>query len=250
MGLHDSLLDPSAAIVCRSEDDLESTIDLAQGADDSTLVVKSVRPRFATMNVGTMDYGGQGNSCSLKANEILRQCQEECFHIIGVQETRSRESKLVTNGPFTRLISRGDNGQAGVELWIAHQAISEALGADFQPNKDICVWHSDSRILAVRCQIGHTILEWVVIYAPQRGKGQAEQEAWWKEVDQVFKKRDKKALLFILGDCNCSIGSVTSEAIGDMAPDFEDTGGSYLREFCSAYNLIVPSTFRCWHEAG
>ena len=69
------------------------------------------------------------------------------------------------------------------------------FGADFNPGKDICVWHTESRILAARCQLGNIALELVVIYAPLRGRGSEEQEMWWNHVDQVVRKRDNRALL-------------------------------------------------------
>ena len=100
----------------------------------------------------------------------------------------------------------------------------------------------------MHCHFGTTKFELVVIYAPQRGKGQEELECWWEHFARVLQQRDQNAALFILGDFNCSIGSVPSEGIGDVAVDFEDCGGTHLRELCSQHSLIVPSTFRCWHD--
>ena len=87
---------------------------------------------------------------------------------------------------------------------------------------------SDSRILAARCQVGNLAMDFLVIYAPQRGRGDEFVKAWWKGFARILNQRDPRAMLFILGDCNCGIGSVESAAIGDEAPDVEDEGGTQL----------------------
>ena len=206
--------------------------------------------RMATMNVGTLhpvEDSHAATICSMKAAEILRQRQLEQLHAVGVQESRARQNQMLVHGPFTRLISKGDRGQAGVELWLDTDALAKIFATDFQPAKDMCVWHSDSRILAARCQLGTSVIEFLVLYAPQRGRGTEEQTDWWHFVDEVLCKRDRQATLVILGDCNCSVGSVSSNAIGEVAPDFEDTGGACLRKLCEDHGLIIPSTFSHWH---
>ena len=102
--------------------------------------------------------------------------------------------------------------------------------------------------MAVHCRFGTISFEIFVVYAPQRGKGQTEIELWWDHFEQVLQQRDKEAALFILGDFNCSVGSVTTPGIGDVAADLEDAGGTRLREMCGRYSLCAPSTFSCWHE--
>ena len=206
------------------------------------------RLRFATANVETMDYNGDSECGSIKANELLRQCQQEQLHICAIQESRARYSRTITNGPFTRFVAKGCNGQAGVELWLNGEELAKIFHCAFQPEKDVCVWHSSERILAARCQLGTTVLEIVVFYAPQRGRAREEQDLWWQHFKSVLDKRDKRAHLFMLGDGNCSVGSCSGDEIGPLAADFEDEGGEYLREICVEQKLMIPSTFEGWHE--
>ena len=206
------------------------------------------RLRFATANVETMDYNGDSDCSSIKANELLRQCQQEHIHICAVQESRARNSRTITNGPFTRFVAKGCNGQAGVELWMNGEELAKIFHCVFQPEKDVCVWYSSERILAARCQLGTSALEIVVFYAPHRGRTVQEQELWWRHFKSVLAKRDKRAHLFMLGDGNCSVGSCSGDEIGHLAADFEDDGGEHLREICTEQKLMIPSTFDCWHE--
>ena len=80
---------------------------------------ESSQIRVATVKVGTLLYDNrQGLGVSWKAIEILKPCEERGIHIIGVQESRAARTQCIETGPFTRLIAAGQNGQAGVELWI------------------------------------------------------------------------------------------------------------------------------------
>ena len=113
---------------------------------------------FATVNVRTLEYGsGDGSSVSWKVNELLHQFANNGIHIIGVQESRARVSSCVSMGPFMRLISAGVQGQAGVELWLNAEEIGRMFGVQIVADKDLCTWHSDTRILAVRCSFGAVV---------------------------------------------------------------------------------------------
>lgn len=206
------------------------------------------RIRFATANVGTLDYKGETSCCSIKANELLRQCQQEGIHVCAIQESRAATSRTITNGPYTRYIAKGTNGQAGVELWLNAPELSKIFHCDFHPEKDVCVWHCSERILAARCRCGAHTLELIVFYAPQRGRGAQVQELWWSQFNDVLQKRDKGAYLFMLGDGNCSVGSIDDEAIGSLDEDIEDEGGGHLHDICRRESLMIPSTFDQWHQ--
>ena len=107
--------------------------------DDQPQRCRVHRLRFATANVETMEYNGDSDCGSIKANELLRQCQLEHIHICAIQESRARLSRIVTNEPFTRFVAKGCNGQAGVELWLNGEELAKIFHCDFQPEKDVCV---------------------------------------------------------------------------------------------------------------
>eukprot|EP00435_Cladocopium_sp_Y103_P072507 s255_g40.t1 len=202
---------------------------------------------FATANVGSMDYEGARGCISLKANELMRQFQDEACHIIGIQESRAKQDQFLSQGPFARYVAAGTNGQAGVELWIQPQALAEIFETEFHPEKDATVWQANDRILATRLQLGKLALEVVVAYAPQRGRPGAEIEAWWDQFHSTLQQRDQKALLFILGDMNCQLGSVEGNATGSHCYDMEDEPGRRFRELCEELHLVIPSTFAQFH---
>ena len=212
-------------------------------------VAKTATLKLATANVGTFTYQGDlvNASENYKVNDLLQQCLEHEFDLIGVQETRSRSSQHVQNGPFARLISAGRRGQAGVELWVNEQQISQKFGFPFDAKNNITVWRQSERILAARINISDLMFDCCVIYAPQSGHAEHDIVQWWQSLHDVLQSRSRDIPLFCLGDCNAKIGSVTSDGIGDHVPDYEDTAGTCLRDLCRDFTLAVPSTFQHLH---
>eukprot|EP00435_Cladocopium_sp_Y103_P046691 s371_g13.t1 len=236
---------PEAVLLHAHDDGRRSN---SQWQDDDQNAIRARHLTFATANVGTLDYSGADGCVSLKANELLHQFQEAELHIIGIQESRAKQSAFRLQGEFARYISAGSGGQAGVELWIQWRKIGQIFGVDFHPEKDAAVWFSSERILATRIQLGKLALELVVAYAPQRGKSSQELQLWWETFTEVVNKRDKQALLFVMGDMNCSIGSVTGLANGSHCYDIEDDPGTFWRELCEKCDLLIPSTFEDFHQ--
>ena len=132
-----------------------------------------------------------GAGVTYKAAELMQQFLNEGVTVIGVQETRARTSGLHSHGPFTCLVSAGDNGQAGVELWINGAALSDELGIDFDPRQDVGIFQCDARLLAAKCHFGRTTVVVIVAYAPQRGRGENEILSWWQNLRTLLQRVDR-----------------------------------------------------------
>ena len=87
----------------------------------------------------------------------LRQFEENGTHIIEVQESRAGHTQCIASEPFTRMIVAGERGNAGVELWVNGEELSKIFQADFSPQKALCVWHHDTRIIGARCSFGSVV---------------------------------------------------------------------------------------------
>ena len=232
---------------------------LDKGWIDSTLANRrpqdqadtwSTTLRIATANVGTLDQNNvdERTGITYKTNEILHQMSQQQIHIMAVQEGRAKTSRHVTHGPFDCIISAGDRGQAGVELWFNTEALQEVCGCTIRFQSDICVWYSTPRILAVSCRLGSVHIEVLVGYAPQAGKAVTDITEWWQDVDHVLAQISRDATIIFLGDFNCKIGSVTCDGIGDHDAGFEDAGGECFRHVCAKHGLLVPSTWSTFHH--
>ena len=119
---------------CKARTD--STLILNGGDEESC---RHAALHFASINVGTLhqDQMMPNASVTYKAAELMHQFAEANLHFVGVQETRARTSCSKQFGSFTCLVSAGMHGQAGVELWVNEQAVSEALGFQFRVDRDL-----------------------------------------------------------------------------------------------------------------
>ena len=203
----------------------------------------------ATVNVGTMEYDAQCDiPVSMKSRELAHQFQENGWDIVFIQESRARNTCVALEGSYARIISAGCKGQAGVEIWIHIDQFRNKLDVEFDYNKDLMVWHSDARCLAVHLALPGCEVDLLSCYAPQRGRGHDDIKEWWEHFEHTVNKRTWRCPLWIAGDFNCSVGTIGSEEVGDLAPDIEDVGGEYLRKFAANHQCKVANTWSDIHQ--
>ena len=239
--------------------DVQTILSQVQESPDQSwpdkVLAKSCEPRkdtsaqqitlqVATVNVGTMHYthGECDQVLSSKVHELAHQFDNNGWDVVCLQETRARYSCQRVVGPYSRIIAAGQKGCAGVEIWVHEELVRSKLGCDFDGAQDITVWHSDTRVLAIHLNVQGWQVDVVTCYAPQRGRQMEEIRSWWKDFRQVCKKRTWHCPMWIAGDFNCSVGSITSEWIGDCDPDFEDEPGSMMHEFVAEMRMKVVNT--------
>ena len=208
--------------------------------------VTSVTWKFGSANVCTLE--DPKDNAGVKVGILQKQAQQACYDVFILQETRSRHDMCSENDDFLRIGSAAHNGQGGVEIWFRKRGSFLETGFGEIQKNHLIAWHADHRILGL--SIMHPALECdiVGIYAPQSGRTDQEIKDWWSTLCEVLDKRPSHGPLFLIGDANAKIGAVNSSAIGDLAPDFEDCAGEMLRDCCSRFSLILPSTFGEWHE--
>ncbi|CAL1161389.1 unnamed protein product [Cladocopium goreaui] len=245
---------PSLRVILQNE-----SPDAFQGTIDRTLDEKTAHQsvqehrnvlRVATVNVGTLEQSQilPGTSVSHKTHEIIQQFLQEDIHVVAVQEGRARCSRTVHHGPFTCFIGAASAGVGGVELWINGEEISRIFDVPFDPQQDACVWYATHRLMAVRAHIGDKTIEFLTCYAPQRARPAHEIHEWWDELETVMRQMKGDSTCIILGDFNCKIGSINTDAIGSAGADLEDFAGSRLRRCCEQFDLAIPSTWDTLHQ--
>ena len=207
--------------------------------------VTSIDWKFGSANVCTLDDPKDVVGC--KVGILQRQALHAGYDIFVLQETRGRKDICSENDDFLRIGSAAHGGQGGVEVWFRKKGPFLETGFGEIQKSQLVAWHADHRILGL--SILHPALECdiVGIYAPQSGRSEQEIKEWWSTLLKILEGRPSKGPLFLIGDANAKIGAVTSSAIGDLSPDFEDQAGEMLREVCSKWALVIPSTFGEWH---
>ena len=205
--------------------------------------------RVATLNVGTMNYNTEEHTASsFKTRELLRQFELADVDVIGIQESRARFAQCVVEGPFFRIISEGNKGHDGVELWLRIDVLGHKLGFNIDTSKDLCVIHSSARLLVVHLNCHSSGIVFVVGYAPQRGRPDHEIQAWWDDTRKVLSECPGHCSFIMMGDLNCKVGRIPTAGIGTRAADFEDLGGQNLRGICDMLSMNIVNTMGHLHE--
>ena len=199
----------------------------------------SLRLRLATYNVLSLcgkafhDNNTAGLAFAPARPAILAAALHACgVSVAGIQEARTAEGRLTTEG-FLRICSGAVKGQFGVELWfkvncpvVASDATDSALAA-FEPSA-LTVLHADPRRLLVLFSAADVRLLFVSLHAPHRGAESHILDSWWLTTRQLLERHASRGLVFLMGDCNASVGSVTSCAVGDHAADTQDVAGDHF----------------------
>lgn len=211
-------------------------------ADDS----KQVKWKFGTVNVRTMEYGG--DIFSHKQNVIQHQAKDFAFDVLALQECRGRHDAFHDDVHFLRVAAAARQGRGGLELWFRKFGSFCDTGCGDITKEDLVVWHTDHRVLAVSCLHPALRCDFIAFYAPQRGLGPELIEEWWTSFAGIVQQRPLQGQVVLLGDANARVGSVTSPGIQDLAADLEDMGGAHLRALCDRWELCLPCTFPDWHR--
>ena len=130
-------------------------------------VLKHGQPRSASCNPTARDFNGPG--LLGRVPFIRLQLEEAGANIIGLQETRAKQTETVESATHFRFLSKGDDrGNLGVEIWFA-KTIPFAWQQDrplFSQANDFRVISWSPRHLIVRLVRGELRLLVITCHAP------------------------------------------------------------------------------------
>ena len=86
------------------------------------------------------------------------------------------------------------------------------------------------------------------LHAPHRGAEAPILSAWWAETKRLLENHASKGVVYLLGDFNAAVGSLTSRSVGDLDADVQDVAGDHLHDLLHRLSLWVPSTFQGVHS--
>ena len=179
------------------------------------------------------------------------QIHELGAHVVGLQETRTRESEVSKTAKFHKFKSAADKGHGGIELWFACDKVvgySNGTPVRLQPQRAVVVM-AQPELLAVRIPCGtQRPFLFLVGHAPHKGHEDAIKEQWWRTLDMVLRGQDPDVLPILLLDANAALGDIETDGIGQLDPMPEDLNGACLRQLVSGHRLWLPSTFPEHHE--
>ena len=86
-------------------------------------------------------------------------------------------------------------------------------------------------------------------YAPTSNAEEAEVERFYEDLQDLLELTPKKAVIFILGDCNANVGSQETPGVtGKFGLGVQKEAGQRLIEFCLENSLVIANTLFQQHR--
>ena len=210
--------------------------------------------RCVTANVLTL-YGLKqdgveatyGSCISARHEALLKLCKEQRFHMIGIQESRSRLCGYVATPDFHVLSAPcTTRGVGGVQLWIAKEwkgtSGSIHIAAD-----DLKIVHSGTQRMMVRLRHQDLKLVLLVGHAPNNVDPSVLHK-WWDGCSSACPASLKTWPMIAFLDANARLGSVVSPSVGPFQQQPENASGEAFHQWLAEEHMILPQTYEHMHS--
>ena len=89
----------------------------------------------------------------------------------------------------------------------------------------------------------------IQVYAPTSNTEEAEVEWFYEDLQDLLELKNKRDVLFILGDWNAKVGSQETPGVtGKFGLGVRNEAGQRLTEFCQENALVIANTFFQQHK--
>ena len=231
-----------------------------KSADEDILPDELLGTELASAKaIKKFDFGiASFNVCSFKDHEsgptlwghgyIREQLVSHGIHVACFQETRAKESGIVTSSTHFRCISCAVSGKGGVEVWLMRKQPGSSRVLVRQ--QDIAVVEANSELLAVKVTYSTLSLLIIAAHAPQSGRSDAEIDHWWRSLDSTIRNNIEPRFEVILGiDANAHFDGAHLPNIGDFGAEARANRASYrFCELLQTWQLVLPATFDNFHH--
>ena len=176
--------------------------------------------KVSSANVCTLyeDGSSYSESYSTRRLMIMEQFKKAKFDFIGVQESRSPSTRVVTVNSYIVVSSAASQQRNyGCEIWIN---LSLKIQGQHPSHDCITLIHADPRILLISLQIGTFICYLLDFHAPQNESmstanksikmSSKERSKWWGNLKSKCSRLDREVPLIVFCDANASMGSFES----------------------------------------
>ena len=210
-----------------------------------------VNLKVATFNVLTLETRKEkwiGTGSTSRHLSLLKQCDEQGLHIVGVQETRAGKTTNRVN-PYYQVITSPcrPDGHYGVQIWLHH---SRSFAEGQRPFKadDYRIIYANPNVLAVK--LTHPALHCIVIAAraPTSEKPIAEIKEFWTSITSSIMAKFLGWKVILLCDSNSHVGSCTSTSISSYGREHENPAGEVFHDWLLQHSIWLPSTWENIHK--
>ena len=208
------------------------------------------RPKSVSVNVQTLaedrDHGLDG-----RVPYVREQLEHVGATLIGLQETRSRQTETVVSQTHLRYTSAADNrGNYGVELWVSRTtpfAWRDKTPLFFQAD-DFRLLNWSPRHIIARVQRG--LLRFIIAVCHAPTAADPTREAWWKTFTDNILNLGGGDPVVLLGDLNTKFVTPEQPHIGDLCYEKSPDLAGPLNRLLKIAGVWAPSTYSfCHHGA-
>lgn len=167
---------------------------------------------------------------------VEREMNRLNIDILGLSEVRwPGAGKTKTNGGYIYFSGGTDNNHRyGTAILITDEIEKAVL--DYVPLSD--------RVMLLKLQTSHRIMNILQVYAPTNDKSDTEIEEFYNKVDELLKLTRKGEITIVMGDLNAKIGTgAEGESVGAYGLGERNPSGDRLVQFCNENNLYISNTF-------
>ena len=199
--------------------------------------------RCATANVLTL-YPTQhayGSYISGRQEALMEEFHSHSFHVVGIQESRSKASGHLHSEHFHILSAPATaKGVGGVQLWISKHWSVNGASLTIKPHH-MKIIHATSQRIVVRLSISTLRLLLIVGHAPDSSQIEVVQQ-WWDFLSSAVPATLKQWPTILLCDANARLGSHTSDAVGDHQSHPENDAGAIFHQWLLDHQMFLPQT--------
>jgi hypothetical protein len=195
------------------------------------------------------------HGCDAKKDQLVMNMKELKIEILACQETlwfgqdqyevntQDDSYLILTSGSDLPPLGSNRRRRAGVCLFLSPKASQwwHDAGSIYNPISE--------RLLTAHFLINEQLFIFIVVYAPTQACTAAEFEVFMDALQDTIDNLPRQALLFILGDFNSRVGSLTQndnaetkQTIGRFGAGERDDRGDNLISFSLSNELVVANT--------
>ena len=195
--------------------------------------------KVASFNINTL----KGKTAGMHREAVLlRHAKENCINILGLQETRRKQTKEWQRGEYFGFSSAAQAGQGGIDIIFRRNAPFAWLqGAALCLDPAMCtVVFAEPQAMMVQIKTDGITLAVLSAHAPHDGASEEQKETFWDALMSKVKKMNAPVIVLI--DANAKMGQQTMQGIGTAFAETANSNTPYFVNLIEVNHLWLPST--------
>ena len=218
--------------------------------EETPFILKCVTANVLTLYGSRTDKDAYttGSYVSARQEALLQMCHDNGYHIVGIQESRSKMHGYFASEHYHILSSPATSkGVGGVQLWISKSWTTTQGGVCAVTPAHLKIVHQTSQRMLVRFHCNNLRFVILVAHAPNNVATDA-LRSWWTMCTQAVPNSLRDWPMIALLDANARVGSLSSHAIGSCHAEQENDAGQVWHQWLVDSDLVVPQTFDHFHH--